>query len=170
MQEKEEKSTDEAMWKISSDFAGYMPQAFDDEIRKISAGKYDAKIKDAELKIFREAGKKGKKYATYLNLPLDNALEVAEAFRMINSAITGPETESETMKGKGDTAKITIKKCPICSKSLETGTDRRIVYEMCMNFAGSAVENLNPAYKLVFQKSICNCDSLCEMIVVRRYA
>ena len=134
MQTKDEISAEEIHWRIASDFARFMPHAFDEEIRKISEGRCDAKIKEAELKIWKDAGIRQKKYAMMLNCHLENAMDVANAFVFNSKAIFGPEMEITVKEEKGDAAKIICNNCPMINHSIDTGAETRIASELCSVF------------------------------------
>lgn len=168
MQDFDEKKKAEIRWNIAADFANYMPVVFDEEFRKISAGRCDAKIKEAESKIFSEAAKREKKYALSLNMPVDTAYDVAKTHEFISSAIFGSEMKLEITKERNDSARITVKSCPLLKTSLERGTDIRITAESCSVYSKTAVKSLNPKYVLVQQKSMCNMDGECELLVIKK--
>jgi hypothetical protein len=168
MQIYDEKTKAEIRWKIATDFVNYIPHVFDEEFRKISAGRCDAKIKEAELKIYKEAAKMERKYALALNFPLDTALDIANAHEFISNAIFGSDMKGEVTEEKNDSARITTKSCPMLNLSINKGTDIRIPSELCSVFTKAAVESLNPAYKLIFQKSLCNRDQVCEVLIIKK--
>lgn len=168
MQKTDEILNSEMRWKIASDFANYLPHAFDEEFRRISEGRCDAKIKEAELNIWKNSGSMQKKYAKMLKYPLNNALDVANAFVSISNAIFGPELKAEIKDEKNDIAKIIFNSCPVTKIAHEKGTETRYQSELCRNFSKAAIENLNPAYNLIVQKSICNYDATCELLIVKK--
>ena len=167
MQTKDKISDAETRWKIASDFADYLPHAFDNEFRKISEGRCDAKIKEAELNIWKNIGSMQKKYAKMLNCPLKSAMDVANAFAFISNAMFGPELKAEIKDEKNDIARITCNSCPMVKLAHEKGTETRNQSEYCRNFSNAAIKSLNPAYNLIVQKSICNSDKTCEILIVK---
>ncbi|MBN2734864.1 MAG: hypothetical protein JXQ82_08430 [Methanomicrobiaceae archaeon] len=168
MQNSDLNSITEARWKIASDFAGYLPNIFDEEMRKISQGRCDAEIKEAELNIWKDAGKKQKRYAKEFNCSLSTAKDVAEAFSFFSGAIFGPGFQNRITEEKNDIAKITIFSCPILKIALERGADTRGAAGLCKVFSDSAIEGLNPAYRPVVQKNMCNGDHECEVLIVKK--
>lgn len=152
----------EVRWEIAAKAASATPVAYDMVFREALGDKYD-KI---ERPIYIEAGKEMKGLATALGLPTDNAMDLGDAQGVLTTILYGPEFEFEKVEEAEDRAVGKVTGCAVLNRTNEMGLDPKVVcLAACQTICKSTIENLNPKYTMMFDKSMCAGDPYCEMVI-----
>ena len=149
-------------WEIATKAANSQSVAFDMLVRQIIGDKID-EIWNA---IMMEGGKESMALAISLGLPASNAVEIDNTLSVIPAIILGPELKGEVLESNDNLVIGRTNDCPMLN------AHRNIRYEPttgtpphCQAFCQSAVESLNPMYKMRYTKRMCTGDPHCEYII-----
>ena len=104
--------------------------------------------------------------AISLGLPASNAVEIDNTLSVISAIILGPELKGEVLESNDNLVIGRTNDCPMLN------VHRNIRYEQttgtpahCQAFCQSAVESLNPMYKMRYTKRMCTGNPHCEYII-----
>jgi len=116
-----------------------------------------------------EAGKEQAAVARAFALPVRNALQVARAFSTVCVLYMGPEMDNgEIRQGEGDSAILTLERCPMYARTKKFGVDPKKIITDCRAYCTAGIQALNPDYEMRFIRSLCAGDAGCEMRVERK--
>ena len=156
----------EKRWEIAARTAGTIPLMYDKYFRKVVGDEYD----DIERSLWTESGNEIKNLATALDLPTNNAIEISESLGVIGTILYGPEMKFEPAGKQTENKAVgRMTGCPVLNRAREMGMDPTISVERaCRVVLRTEVEALNPSFTQRFNKSMCEGDEYCEMVIERK--
>ncbi len=121
-------------------------------------------VKNVEEIVWVEEGKKAKKIADILRLPLENAVDVNNALNIVGTIIMG-KRKNEIQDAARELVIDRFTKCPNFNANAEIYTPVISMPDLCQAYCTSAVESFNPRYTQMFTKRMCAGDDYCESII-----
>jgi len=159
----------EVRWRLATQAVNDLPFVYGMVYRNVVGEMYSRELDEASRQIWMEAGKEQAAVARAFALPVKNALQVAQAFSTVCVLYMGPEMDNgEVRQGEGDSAVITLERCPMYTRSLKWGMDPKKIITDCRAYCMAGVQALNPDYEMKFEKSLCAGDAGCKMRVERK--
>jgi hypothetical protein len=159
----------EVRWRLATQAVNDLPFVYGMVYRNVVGEMYSRELDEASRQIWMEAGKEQAAVARAFALPVKNALQVAQAFSTVCVLYMGPEMDNgEVRQGGGDSAVITLERCPMYTRSLKWGMDPKKIITDCRAYCMAGVQALNPDYDVKFEKSLCAGDAGCRMRVEKK--
>ncbi len=107
-------------------------------------------------------GKNASTLSNYLGLPVKTAEEIDKAHELISVILYGPEIQYKIVDTARNYAKSQIISCPFLNRAKELGLESESLFENCIAYHKTFVDNLNPKYTKTFTKAMCMGDEYCE--------
>ncbi|MDD1653532.1 MAG: hypothetical protein LUQ64_03190 [Methanomicrobiales archaeon] len=159
----------EVRWRLATQAVNDLPFVYGMVYRNIVGEMYTRELDEASRRIWMEAGKEQAAVARAFALPVRNAMQVAQAFATVCVLYMGPEMNNgEVRPGEGDSAVLTLERCPMYTRSLKWGMDPKKIITDCRAYCMAGVQALNPDYEVKFEKSLCAGDAGCKMRVEKK--
>lgn len=155
----------EARWKLATHALTGMPVALNMAFRNVAGEKFNDEIDNISRRIWSEAAKDQPVVAKAFGLPVNNARNIGETLYTISKMYLGAELKGNIRDESGDTVMCSTESCPMYKRAREIGSDPNDNCPACTAYLKTAVESLNPDYKLNFIKGMCAGDPICEMRV-----
>jgi len=164
-----EKIPAEVRWRLATQAVNDLPFVYGMMYRTVVGEMYSRELDEASRQIWMEAGKEQAAVARAFAMPVRNALQVAQAFSTVCVLYMGPEMDNGDVRpGEGDSAVITLDRCPMFARSQKFGMDPKKILPDCRAYCTAGVQSLNAAYEMRFERSLCAGDAGCEMRVERK--
>lgn len=159
----------EVRWRLATQAVNDLPFVYGMVYRNIVGEMYTRELDEASRQIWMEAGKEQAAVARAFALPVRNALQVAQAFATVCVLYMGPEMNNgEVRPGEGDSAVLTLERCPMFARTQKFGMDPKKIMTDCHAYCTAGIHALNPVYEMKFEKSLCAGDSHCRLRVQRK--
>ena len=152
---------DDIKWKLAAQCAARLPAMYDQVFRPVVKDRYDALEQD----IWIELAGLSLDIARSLQLPLNDAREIAESLRTVTAIQFGPEFKGEVIEVGDDGAVMLVKRCPFLRPGADTGSFGNGIFHRCMVFTLSSQKNFNPKYASRYVRAMCMGDRQCEIKV-----
>ena len=100
-----------------------------------------------------------------MELPVEDALQIRDAWEMLSQIIMG-RFEHEVTENNQNRVKEKVTLCPVYNPlgEIESNTQKNMI-EGCPRYAAIVVETLNPSYTARLSKKMCAGDEYCEVII-----
>jgi hypothetical protein len=154
---------DGVKWKLATQCAARMPAMYERSFFPVLGEKYDT----LEQQIWVELSKFGFDIARSIQLPVNNAQNLADSMRIVMQILFGPDYKGEVMDVGEDGAVIMIKNCPFVQEATRVGASPDRAFKRCLAFNLSTQKELNKSYKSRYVRAICMGDRQCEIKVDR---
>ena len=155
----------ELRWKIAAKSGSTLSLA-QEKIFKEILGKDYKKVQPLtdtiNYLLWIQNGKDASVLSNYLGLPKKTAEEIDKAHELISVILHGPEIRYETIEKSKHHAKTQITSCPFQNRAKELGLETENLFEKCIAYNKSFIDNLNPKYTQRFTKAMCIGDPYCE--------
>ncbi|HPD75234.1 MAG TPA: hypothetical protein PKZ65_04165 [Methanoregulaceae archaeon] len=156
---------DDVKWKLSAQCAARIPLLYEHVFRPVVGETYDGH----EQQVFTELADLAFDIAALLQLPMNNAHEIAESLHIVNAILFGPEYKEEIIEVGEDGAVIVHRRCPFLQQTGGTGAGSDGMFQRCMAFTLTSQNRFNPKYESRFVRAMCAGDRQCEIkIQVRK--
>lgn len=159
----------EVRWRLATQAVNDLPFVYSMVYRNVVGEMYSRELDEASRQIWMAAGKEQAAVARAFAFPVKNALQVARAFSTVCVLYMGPEMNNgEIREGDGDTAILTLERCPMFARTQKFGMDPKKIITDCRAYCTAGVQALNPDYEMTFEKSLCAGDARCQLRVQRK--
>jgi predicted ArsR family transcriptional regulator len=154
---------DGVKWKLATQCAARLPAMYELSFSPVVGEKYDK----LEQQIWVKLSKFAFDIARSIQLPVNNAQNLADSMRIVMQILFGPDYKGEVMDVGEDGAVIMIKHCPFVQEATRIGASPDRAFKRCLAFNLSTQKELNKNYKSRYVRAICMGDRQCEIKVDR---
>jgi hypothetical protein len=154
---------DEVKWKLATQCAARLPAMYELSFSPLVGEKYDK----LEQQIWVKLSKFAFDIARSLQLPVNNAQNLADSMRIVMHILFGPDYKGEVMDVGEDGAVIMIKHCPFVQEATRVGASPDRAFKRCLAFNLSTQKELNKNYRSRYVRALCMGDRQCEIKVDR---
>ncbi len=154
---------DEIKWRIAAEFSATLPALYDRAFRDAVGERYD----EIEQEVWIEASRIIFQIAKSRSLPTGTAKDLADSLSTVMVILFGPDFKTETVEVSKDGAVIIVRRCPLLSAGVDSGTDGDRTFRKCMVFTLSGVPGLNKDFSARFVRTMCSGDRQCEIKVAK---
>jgi predicted ArsR family transcriptional regulator len=154
---------DNVKWKLAAQGASRLPAMYERFFSAVVGEKYD----ELEQQLWVELSHYAFEIARTLQLPVNNAKNLAESMRTVMQILFGPDYKGEAMDVGEDGAVIIVKHCPFVAESTAVGASPDRAFRRCLAFNLGAQKSLNKNYKSRYVRALCMGDRQCEIKVER---